>query len=81
MSLPPVVTEEANVARLTGGINFVGYLVAFALPLLGGLLSDAVGGVGMVSTAVFIPALTGVGRKSGGYAECSISQRGRYRRT
>ncbi|MBN7787632.1 MFS transporter [Ponticoccus gilvus] len=79
MSLPPVVTEESNVARLTGGITFVGYLVAFALPLLGGLLSDAVGGVAMVflPTAVFILTLPGVGRKSGGYAECSSDIRGK----
>lgn len=71
MSLPPLVTEETNVARLTGGITFVGYLVAFALPLLGGLLSDAVGGVGMVfiPTAVFILALASFGRRGGGYQD------------
>lgn len=79
MSLPPVVTEETNVARLTGGITFVGYLVAFSLPLLGGLLSETVGGVGTVfiPTAVFILALSGFGRKGGGYEECSSHNGGK----
>ncbi|SIT12950.1 hypothetical protein SAMN05421772_12230 [Paracoccus saliphilus] len=70
-ALPPVVTEETNVARLTGGITFVGYLVAFALPLLGGLLSDAVDGVGAVfiPTAVLALALASFGHRGDRYQD------------
>ena len=76
MSLPPVVTEETNVARLTAGITLVGYLLAFVLPLLGGLLSDTIGGIAMVfiPTAVFILVLAGLGRKDGRYEEQSSNR-------
>ena len=69
LSLPPVVERGAGVARLTAGITVVGYAIAFALPLAGGALADAVGTVAAIyaPTLVFAAALLLTQRMGGTY--------------
>lgn len=45
LSLPPILLRGQAVARLTAGMTFIGYGLAFVLPLLGGWLADALGGL------------------------------------
>ena len=41
LALPPMLTEPADVHRLSAGMFAIGYLTAFLLPLLGGVAWDA----------------------------------------
>ena len=43
LALPPLVASPAGVHRLSAGMFTIGYVGAFAVPLLGGLLWDATG--------------------------------------
>lgn len=40
MALPPCLERGGNVASLTAGMSFVGYTVAFVMPMLGGWLAQ-----------------------------------------
>ncbi|WP_110690472.1 MFS transporter [Salinicola endophyticus] len=43
MALPPCLERGEGVASLTAGISFVGYSVAFVMPLIGGWLAEVFG--------------------------------------
>lgn len=55
VSLPPALTSGAALNRLTAGMYTIGYGIAFILPLVGGVLADAVGNdlVALVPAAIF----------------------------
>lgn len=54
VSLPPALVRGAAVGQLTAGITTIGYGIAFALPLIGGVLADA---FGADVSAVLVPSL------------------------
>jgi CP family cyanate transporter-like MFS transporter len=55
LALPPLWAGQREVARLSAGMFSVGYTLAFALPVMGGVASDASGSVAMT----LAPALVG----------------------
>lgn len=57
LALPPVMAPARDVARVTAGMFTIGYSIAFLLPLLAGLASDATGSV----RVTLAPALIGAG--------------------
>jgi CP family cyanate transporter-like MFS transporter len=54
LSLPPVVARGTEVARLTGGITFIGYSVAFVLPLAGGLFVEWTGSTALLFSPMVV---------------------------
>jgi CP family cyanate transporter-like MFS transporter len=55
VALPPMLTEQNNVHRLSAGMFTIGYIGSFAGTLLGGVLWDAT----RVPATAFIPVLVG----------------------
>jgi len=64
LALPPLVAEPGDVPRLAAGMLFVGYLLAFTLPLLSGVIWDATGS----SASAFLPVLLGTAVQFAGAA-------------
>ncbi|MDZ7811518.1 MAG: hypothetical protein U5L11_17505 [Arhodomonas sp.] len=66
VSLPPYIGASAEAGRLSAGMFTLGYAMAFAVPLLGGLVADALSGavwamlpitVYVLASMALIPAL------------------------
>lgn len=55
LALPPMLTDPADVHRLSAGMFAIGYLTAFLVPLLGGVAWDATG----IPVTGFLPIVLG----------------------
>jgi len=64
LALPPLVAMPADVPRLAAGMLFLGYLFAFALPLLSGVVWDATGS----SASAALPVILGTALQLAGAA-------------
>ena len=53
VSLPPMIAHGRDVSTLTASMTLVGYTIAFALPVAGGALSEAIG----IGTLAFGPTV------------------------
>lgn len=57
MSLPPIVRSGSAVARLTGGVTVIGYLLAFMLPMIGGVLAEVYDVVSLLFAPTILSAV------------------------
>ena len=55
LALPPLLADPRGVHRLAGGMLAIGYLLAFILPLLSGVVWDATGS----TASAFLPVVLG----------------------
>jgi CP family cyanate transporter-like MFS transporter len=55
LALPPLLADPRGVHRLAGGMLAIGYLLAFILPLVGGVVWDATGS----TASAFLPVVSG----------------------
>jgi CP family cyanate transporter-like MFS transporter len=53
LALPPLISEPDDVHRLSAAMIFIGYLMAFFAPIVGGALWDATGSPPMAFGVVF----------------------------
>lgn len=61
LALPPITSPAGEVASVSAGMFTVGYTLAFVLPLLGGLASDATGSLRVTLAPALLGALLAAG--------------------
>ena len=61
LALPPITSPAGEVASVSAGMFTVGYTLAFVLPLLGGLASDASGSLRVTLAPALLGALLAAG--------------------
>lgn len=61
LSLPPLLMQGQGIARLTAGMTFIGYGLAFLMPLIGGMIADATGLMNLALAPACVLAVTILG--------------------
>jgi CP family cyanate transporter-like MFS transporter len=61
LALPPLISEPDDVHRLSAAMIFIGYLIAFVMPIVGGFLWDVSHSPPVAFAPLFLYALLAVG--------------------